>query len=101
MWHPFERRAVIEVFRHPHIGVERYMFRHITEVRPCRERLLKNIEAGNSGATGSWPHEARQYAHGGRLASAVRPQKTHDSACTDFALQILARGLARVAPGRI
>ena len=77
------------------------MFRHITEVRPCLERLLKNIEPGNSGATGSWRHEARQNAHGGGLASAVRPQKTHDFAFTDFEIQILDRGLARIALGQI
>ena len=77
------------------------MFRHITEVCPCLQRLLENVEPGNRGTTGSWRHEAGQYAHGGGLARTIRPQKAHDLALTDFEIQILDRRLAGVTFGQI
>ena len=101
MRYPFECRAIIEVFRHPHIVVERHMLGHVTEVRPRLQRLLKNVEPGNRGATGSWRHKAGQYAHGGGLARTVRPQKTHDLALTNFEIQVLDRRLASVTFGQI
>ena len=60
MRNAFERGAIIEIFGHAHVVIERNVFRHVTKMRAGLERLLENIETGDRGAAGSWRHEARQ-----------------------------------------
>jgi hypothetical protein len=93
---PFQRRAIIKVFSHAHVGVERHIFRHVAQMGPRLKRLLKNIEPGNVGSARRRRHEAGQNAHGGRFACPVWSQKSHDFALADFEIKILNRRVAGV-----
>ena len=97
MRHAFERGAVIQIFRHPHVGIERHVLRHVTEMRPRLERLLEDVEARDRRATGRRRHEARENPHRGALARAVRPEEAHDLAFADLEAQVVNRRVAGVA----
>src|SRR6266566_4008662 len=86
MLHSLEGRAIIEILRD----------RHVAEVRPRLERLLKNVESSDSSAPRSRRHEASENAHGRRFTCAVWPQKSHDLALADLETQILNGRLASV-----
>jgi hypothetical protein len=94
--HALERRAIIQVFRHTHVTIERDVFRHVPEVRPRLERLLKNVESRDARSTGSWRHEAGQDPHGRGLAGPVRSEKSHDFAAANLEIQILNGSLTSV-----
>ena len=101
MRHAFQRCAVIEVFGHPHVVVERDVFRHVTEMRTGLERLLKNVETRDRGAAGRRRHEAGENPHRRAFAGAVRAQKSHDLAFADLEVQVLNGGLAGITFGQI
>ena len=96
VWNPFKPRTIVKVFRHSHVVIERDVFGHVAEVRPCLKRLLKDIEPRDGRAARSSWHKAGQNAHRGRFAGAVRSQKSHDFALANFEVQILDRRLTGV-----
>ena len=101
MRHALERRAIIQVFRHTHVAIERNIFRHIAEVRARLKRLFKNVESGDARAAGSRRHEARQDAHGRGFAGTVRSEESHDFALANLEIQILNGSLTSVTFSQI
>src|SRR5205814_4499761 len=99
MGNAFERGAIIEILRDPHIIIERHVLRHVTQPRPRLKRLFEYIESCDGGAAGSGRHESGQDPHGRRFAGAIRSEKTHDLALADLKIQIPDRGLAGVSLG--
>src|SRR5256886_13441417 len=84
----FKCGPVIEILRDPHIIIEGHVFRHVTESRARLERLLKNIEARDRGATGRGraalpPNEPCSLFSGPRSV-----RKNHYPAPSDLAVPI-------------
>ena len=97
MRHFFQRRPVIEVLGHPHVIIERDVFRHVAQMRAGLKRLLENIVTGDRCSPGGGRHEAGENPHRSAFAGTVRPEETHDLALADFEIQIVNRRLTSVA----
>ena len=87
----FESSAVAQKLAHPHVEVERNIFRHVTDVLAGAQRFSENIEARHGGTARRGRKEAREHAHRGGLARAVRTQKSHDLALLDFKIDAVHR----------
>src|SRR6185437_16118896 len=97
----FQPGAELEVFAHPHVEMQRVVFRHVTDAPSDVVSLAENIEARNARGTGSCGHEARKHAHRCALARTVGSQKADDLAATNREGQTVHRRVTGVALGQV
>jgi hypothetical protein len=72
---PAHLGAEAEEARHRHVGVERRVFRQITEALFRLLGVLQHVNAAQADAAAGGAEVACDHAHGGRFAGAVRPEE--------------------------
>ena len=75
-----QSRTELEVFAHPHLVVQWIIFRHVTDAPTRFLGIVKDIIAGHARRARRGWHEAREDAHGGAFARAVRTEQSDDLA---------------------
>ncbi len=73
----------VEVLDDGHVRVERRRFRQVAGAPFCFDRLIEHVEAGDDGLAVGGRHVAGENPHGGRLAGAVRAEKSEDFTALD------------------
>ena len=81
---PLELAAVAQVLAHPHLGIERHVFRKVAETPACRRSLTQEVAPlQENPATRGW-QEAGDHPQGRRLAGPVWTQDADDLAVSDL-----------------
>ena len=92
----FQRCAIVQILRHPHVIVEWNVFWHVAEMGAGLKGLLENIEPSDRRAARSRRHEAGENPHGRRFACSVWSEESHDFPLADLEIKIADRGLPGV-----
>ena len=78
-----EPRAEFQVFPHAHFGIQRIVFRHVTDAAAHFLRLVKHIEARDAHRAGRRRQETRKNPHGRAFARAIRSEQADNFAARD------------------
>ena len=81
--HALHLRHEIQILFDGHVGIEGRCFRQVARSAFGFDRLIEHIEPGDHGLALRSGHVARQDAHRGRLAGAVRTQEPENLAALD------------------
>ena len=92
-----EPRAEFQVFPHAHFGIERIVFRHVTDAPAHFVRFVKNVEARHAHRAARRRQETGQNPHRRAFARAVRAEQADDFAARDRERDVRHRRAARIA----
>jgi hypothetical protein len=90
-----------QVLEHAHLEVQRRALRQVPEGLPDLQGLVEDVVPVDARRARRRRDEAREDAHRGRLARAVRPEKAHDLAAAHFEVDLVDRTERPEALGQV
>src|SRR5947208_3337690 len=92
----FQPRTKFQIFTNTHFGMERIIFRHVTDPAAHFIGLRENVEAGHAGRAGSRRQKTGKNTHRRGFARAVWTKQADNFAAPDCKRQIRNSRLTRI-----